>query len=67
MHKYLPKPDEKLLSVLKIGGQTLYKELPAYCTVFPYTIFEQPETNKSLINKITYIRKIMQTLLELED
>lgn len=37
--KYLPKPDDKLLQALKVGGLGLYRELPNYCTVFPATTF----------------------------
>jgi hypothetical protein len=35
--------------------------------VFPYTLFESTEGHKAMINKIAFIRKLMQTVLELED
>ncbi len=39
LNNYLPKSEEKLLTVLKVGGLAMYKELHHFCEIFPSTTF----------------------------
>lgn len=55
------------MTVLQIGGFTMYKELPNYLRIFPFMLFEETDTHKMMVNKLTFIRKLMGVLLELED
>jgi hypothetical protein len=64
---YLPKSEEKLLGVLKVGGLTMYKELHHFCEIFPSTTFTSNETHKSIINKLTFLRKLLSAVLQEED
>lgn len=45
----------------------MYKELHNFCEIFPFTTFTNTETHKSLINKLTFLRKLLAAVLQEED
>jgi hypothetical protein len=66
MENLMNKFDSKLLEVLKYGGVAMFKELPNYLQVFPFTSLKSADVN-TMNNTVSYIRKFNEALLELDE
>lgn len=64
---FLPKGEERLLEVLKVGGAAMYKELPRYCRLLPATSPLPSDPHKGMVNKLNFMRKLLGSLLLEED
>jgi hypothetical protein len=45
----------------------MYRELPQFCSTFPWTTFLPADSHKLYVNKINFMRKLLTSVLQEED